>query len=114
MKFGVRTEETDWGTYKQTLIRNSDVRKFNDGYRQILAGTAEQRKILDAWLNERFQADELVYGIHTTNRAQMTCLIFTYAGKHLHFIDGADGGLFLASKELKRRLVEVRLRSPEV
>ncbi len=114
MRFGARTEETDWSTYKQTLIRNSDVRKFNDGYRQILAGTAGQRKILDAWLNERFQANELVYGIHTTNRAQMTCLIFNYAGKHLHFIDGADGGLFLASKELKRRLVEVRLRSPEV
>jgi len=112
MKFGIRTEETDWGTYKQTLIRNSDVRKFNDGYRQILAGTAAQRKELDAWLEERYRAGELVYGIHTTNRAQMTCLVFNYAGKHMHFIDGADGGLFLAAKELKRRLAEVKARPP--
>ena len=51
MKFGLRTEETDWGTYKQTLIRNSDVRKFNDGYRQILAGTAAQRKARWAWMH---------------------------------------------------------------
>ena len=114
MKSGIKTEETNWGKYKETLVRNSDVRKFNDGYRQILAGTAAQRKILDAWLNERFQNDELIYGIHTTDRAHMTCLIFNYAGKHVHFIDGADGGLYLASKELKRRLAEARVRSPVV
>lgn len=113
MRFGIKTEETDWGKYKETLVRNSDVRKFNDGYRQILAGTAAQRKELDAWLNERFQRDELVYGIHTTNRAHMTCLIFNYAGKHVHFIDGADGGLYLAAKEFKRRMAEVRVRTPE-
>ena len=114
MKFGIHTEETDWGTYKETLIRNSDVRKFNDGYRHILAGTAEQRKELDAWLEERFRNGELVYGIHTTNRAQMTCLVFNYAGKHMHFIDGADGGLFLAAKELKQRIAQVRVDAPQV
>ncbi len=114
MKFGIHTEETDWGTYKETLIRNSDVRKFNDGYRQILAGTAAQRKELDAWLEERFRAGELVFGIHTTNRAQMTCLVFNYAGKHMHFIDGADGGLFLAAKEMKQRIAQVRVDAPQV
>ncbi len=114
MRFGIRTKETDWGGYKQTLVRNSDVRKFNDGYRQILAGTRKQREQLDAWLDERFQDDELVYGIHATNRAQMTCLVFNYAGHHMHFIDGADGGLFLAAKELKKRLAMFRVRSPQV
>jgi hypothetical protein len=112
MKFGIHTEETDWGAYKQTLIRNSDVRKLNDGYRQILAGTAAQRKALDAWLNEYYQRGDLVYGIHTTNRAQMTCLVFNYAGKHMHFIDGADGGLFLAAKELKQRLAQWKVAQP--
>jgi Protein of unknown function (DUF3095) len=114
MKFGLRTEETDWSTYKETLVRNSDVRKLNDGYRQILAGTAAQRKALDAWLDERYRNRELVYGIHTTNRAQMTCLVFNYAGKHMHFIDGADGGLFLAAKELKQRLAQVKADSPQI
>lgn len=113
MKFGIRTEETDWGTYKETLIRNSDVRKLNDGYRQILAGNSAQRKVLDAWLDERYRNGDLVYGIHTTNRAQMTCLVFNYAGKHMHFIDGADGGLFLASKELKQRLAQVKVGLPQ-
>ncbi len=103
MKFGLRTEETDWSHYKPTLVRNADVRKFNDGYRQILAGTAEQRAALTAWLDARYAQRELVYGLHISDRAHMTCLVFSYAARHLHFIDGADGGLFLAAKAFKAR-----------
>jgi len=103
MKFGLKTEETDWATYKETLYRNTDVRKFNDVYRQILAGKPAQREALDAWLAERYAKRELVYGLHVTDRALMTCLVFNYSGKHLHFIDGADGGLFLAAKQFKDR-----------
>ena len=107
MKFGLKTEETDWSTYKDTLVKNTDVRKFNDIYRQILAGNAAQREKLDAWLAERYARRELVYGIHVTNRAHMTCLVFNYSGKHLHFIDGADGGLFLAAKQFKERAAKL-------
>lgn len=104
MKFGIRTGHTEWGRYKETLVRNADVRKFNDGFRQILAGGAAQREALTAWLDARVARHELVYGLHVADRAHMTCLVFDYAGHHLHFIDGADGGLFLASKALKQRL----------
>jgi Protein of unknown function (DUF3095) len=103
MKFGIRTQETDWGRYKETLSRNSDVRKFVDVYRQVLAGTEAQRAALTAWLEERYLRGELIYGIHVTDRAHMTCLVFNYAGKHLHFIDGADGGFFLAARAFKER-----------
>jgi hypothetical protein len=101
--FGLRTSETDWGRYKTILARNSDVRKFNDCFRQVLAGNAAQREALTAWMEERFKRREMVYGIHIANRAQMTCMVFNYSGRHLHFIDGADGGLFMAAKALKRR-----------
>ncbi len=37
----------------------------------------------------------------------MTCLVFNYAGRHLHFIDGADGGLFLAAKAFKERAAKL-------
>jgi hypothetical protein len=107
MKFGLKTQETDWSTYKETLYRNTDVRKFNDIFRQILAGKAAQREALDAWLAERYARQELVYGMHVTNRAHMTCLVFNYSGKHLHFIDGADGGLFLAAKQFKERAAKL-------
>jgi hypothetical protein len=107
MKFALKTAQTDWGTYKQTLIMNTDVRKFNDIYRQILAGNAQQRELLEAWLAERYASRELVYGLHVADRAQMTCLVFNYSGRHLHFIDGADGGLFLAAKSFKERAAKL-------
>ena len=103
IRFGMHTEKTDWRRYKTVLARNSDVKKFNDCFRQILAGTAAQRAALTAWLDERFARRELVYGMHVADRAQMTCLVFDYSGRHLHFIDGADGGLFMAAKALKAR-----------
>lgn len=103
MKFGLKTELTDWSRYKPTLVQNSDVRKFNDIYRQILAGTPAQREALEAWLAGRYARKELVYGLHVADRALMTCLVFNYQAKHLHFIDGADGGLFLAAKQFKER-----------
>ena len=103
MKFGIRTAETDWGRYKETLVSNTDVRKFVDIYRQVLAGTAAQRSALEAWLEARFARGQLIYGLHVTDRAHMTCLVFNYAGRHLHFIDGADGGFFLAARAFKER-----------
>ena len=108
MRFGIKTAATDWARYKTVMARNSDVRKFNDCFRQILAGTAEQRAALTAWLEQRFAAGELLYGTHVSARAQMTCLIFDYAGRHLHFIDGAGGGLFMAAKDLKARALKAR------
>jgi hypothetical protein len=107
MKFGLHTEETDWSRYKQTLARNSDVRKFNDVYRQILAGTAAQRAALTAWLEYRYAKGDLVYGMHVTDRAHMTCLVFNYSGRHLHFIDGADGGFALAARAFKERAAKL-------
>ena len=107
MKFGIRTGQTDWGGYKETLFRNTDVRKFNDVYRKILAGKTAQREALDTWLAEHYAKRELVYGLHVTDRAHMTCLVFNYSGRHLHFIDGADGGLFLAAKQFKERAAKL-------
>ncbi len=110
MKYGIRAG-ADWGRYKETVVRNTDVRKFSDHYSQILSGTAPQREALGLWLEERFRCGELVYGLHVSDRAHMTCLVFDYSGRHLHFVDGADGGLFLAAKAFKKRL-GIRGRSP--
>ena len=100
----MRSTPATSSTSQARLIRNSDVRKFNDVYRQILAGTAAQREALTAWLEERYAQRELAYGLHVTDRAHMTCLVFNYSGRHLHFIDGADGGLFSAAKAFKERV----------
>jgi len=54
-------------------------------------------------LQQQLKSRQLLYGLHVADRAHMTCLVFDYSGRHLHFIDGADGGLFLAAKAFKER-----------
>ena len=34
----------------------------------------------------------------------MTCLVFGYDNRHVHFVDGAEGGYAMAARELKQRL----------
>jgi hypothetical protein len=104
MRFGIKTSATDWSVYKKTLIQNTDFRRFIESYRQVLSGTADQRKELEDYLASRFAKGELVYGVHVSDRALMTCLVFDYSGNHLHFLDGADGGFALAAKEMKARV----------
>jgi hypothetical protein len=110
MRYGWRGRGTDWGGYRDAVVRNADVRKFIDVYRQILAGTAAQREALTAWLEDRYARGELVYGLHVSDRAHMTCLVFDYSGRHLHFVDGADGGFFLAAADFKKRVARLAER----
>jgi hypothetical protein len=70
----------------------------------IISGTAQQRVQLRAYLEEKRQAGKLVYGIHTSRHALMTCVLFDYFGKQVHFIDAAGGGYALAAREMKQQL----------
>lgn len=101
-----------WGTYKDEVIANTDRRKFDDTLRIVLSGTAAERQAMEAWLEERYRAGVLAYGLHVAPAALMTCLIGDRAaGDHVHFVDGANGGYAMAAVDLKRRLGEPRTRA---
>lgn len=102
-----------WDQYRAIVFRTADYKKYDDTLRMIIAGTPAQRARLTAFLEERYQAGDLVYGLHVTDRALMTCLVFERLGRQVHFVDGADGGYALAAKALKARL-EVRGQKSEV
>jgi nucleoid-associated protein YejK len=70
----------------------------------VISTKRNQTKELEKYLEEEYQNKNLVYGIHKSDSALMTCLIFQRHGKHIHFIDSSNGGYALAAKELKNRL----------
>jgi hypothetical protein len=75
----------------------------------------QQAQKLECWLESEFRLNQLVYGRWRSSSALMTCMLFDLSqARHLHLIDGADGGYALAAKAYKRRLTEFRIRlSPE-
>lgn len=104
MKTGSRALETDWGHYKDALVMNTDFRKFDDNLRMVISGNAAQRGRLERFLAAQYRHGSLVYGMHVSDRALMTCIISDYNLHHLHFIDGADGGYAMAARMLKSQL----------
>jgi hypothetical protein len=95
-----------WDKYKHTVIASTDREKFDDVLRMLISGTIAQREHLTTFLEEKYQLGQLVYGLHTSKTALMTCLVFDRFGKQVHFVDGSNGGYTLAAKQLKTQLAE--------
>ncbi len=100
----IATEETDWDAYPKLLRAATDYRKFDGVLRMILAGTTAQRQRLEALLSARYDAGDLAWGLHVSDRAVMTCLVYKRMGQQVHFVDGANGGYTAAAVPFKKRL----------
>lgn len=108
MALDYETSATDWSLYKTDMARNSDHRKFDDMLRVVISGSKSQRWELEEFLEQQYQQENLAYGIHVTNAAMITCMVFQYHRDHVHFVDGKNGGYVSASKELKRRMRNIK------
>ena len=104
VRFGVRTSETDWGEYPSRLRTATDYRKFDGVLRMVLAGTAAQRERLTAVLDRLHAERRVAYGLHVSDRAVMTCLVYERMGQQVHFVDGAGGGYTAAAVPFKSQL----------
>jgi hypothetical protein len=104
MTFKVQLQDVDWGVYKENAIAATDYKKFDDMLQMVIDGNETQRKKLNRYLKKNYKKGKLVYGLHISDRALMTCLVFERNGRQVHFVDGADGGYAVAAKAMKRRI----------
>jgi len=103
MNRGIATSSTAWGEYKTDVIANSDFRKFDEMIRLVVSCTKNQLKSVESWLEQKYVERKLVYGIHVSDAALITCMVFQYNRNHIHFVDGNNGGYASAAIELKKR-----------
>ncbi|MFB2835469.1 DUF3095 domain-containing protein [Floridanema evergladense] len=104
IKWKVKVNDTNWGEVKNLFLDSTDYKKFDDILRMVIAGNSEQRQELTNYLETLYQQGKLVYGLHHSDRAIVTCLVFERNGRQVHFVDGADGGYALAAKAMKKRI----------
>lgn len=100
----IDTGAVKWSHYRDELVQNSDFRKFDGMLRMTMDGSESQAARLQTFLEEEYRERRLVYGMQKSREALVTCIVQSYTGNHLHFVDGSDGGYALAARELKQRL----------
>lgn len=104
-RFGISVGDYNGATYRGELKSNTDFRKYDGALRMVLDVSPQQAAMIEDFLEEEYQAGRLIFGTWKADRAMMTCLLFSLSeSKHVHFIDGADGGYAMAASDLKRRI----------
>ncbi len=101
---GIETSETDWAEYPRLFRGSTDYRKFDGVLRMVLAGGPGERAALEEYLETMYRDGRLAYGLHVSDRAVLTCLVYERMGQQVHFVDGAGGGYTSAAVGFKRRL----------
>ncbi|MBC2858309.1 DUF3095 domain-containing protein [Stappia sp. 28M-7] len=95
--------------YLHQVALNTDFRKFDDTLRLVLDLDSREREALTGYLAREEASGRLAYGLHVSDEALMTCLVFSLEdNRHIHFIDGADGGYARAAQDFKQRLSAVK------
>ncbi len=91
--------------YAKSMETHSDYRKFDDMLRMIVDCSTSQINAIREFLEEKYQAGELFYGMFESSTSLMTCYVEDLKdGNHIHFIDGGDGGYAMAAKQLKAQM----------
>lgn len=104
----VQTRTSNWGQYKDNLIANTDYRKFDQALRMIISGSSSQRQKLSSRLEKHRRKGNIAFGLHVSPASLITCIVTDYDHAHVHFLDGANGGYAMASRELKQQLTASR------
>jgi hypothetical protein len=95
--------------YLREVIQNSDFRKFDGVLRMVLDGQPQQHDRLIRFLEAQSRDGQIAFGVHRSSSALVTCLIFDRAaGKHLHFVDGNDGGYAEAARAWKAQISQLQ------
>jgi Protein of unknown function (DUF3095) len=106
-RFGLTAGGMDGRRYRDELRLNSDFRRFNDTLRMVFDCTAAQAAKIEDFLVSLHEDGEVAYGVHRTDAALMTCLVFSLErSDHMHFLDGTNGGFTLAAREMKAQLAD--------
>jgi len=89
--------------YLHNLVSTSDTLVIDGRINTVISGTAEQREMLVNELNKLEAEGEILYGYHISKESVMSCYVRNINDKHIHFIDGAEGGYTKAAGVIKKK-----------
>ena len=91
--------------YKNELLKGAvDFARSGKTLALVFDCPVDRIDAVQQFLEKRSQRGELQYGMHVSDHAVMTCFVTSTEEKHVHFVDGGDGGYTKAATQLKARL----------
>jgi hypothetical protein len=90
--------------YLTQLVNMSDTLVIDGKINTVISGTTQQREELVTALNKLEAEGDIYYGIFVSGESVMSCYVRNMNDKHVHFVDGSEGGYTRAAGVLKRKL----------
>ena len=90
--------------YLNNLVDMSDTLVIDGKINTVISGTAQQREQLETELNEIENEGDIFYGLFVSKESVMSCYVRNMNDRHVHFVDGAEGGYTKAATVLKKKL----------
>ena len=91
--------------YLHNLVDLSDTLVIDGRINTVISGTPRQRELLETALNKIERDGEIIYGLHVSSESVMSCYVRNMSDRHIHFVDGAEGGYTKAAGVIKQKLV---------
>jgi hypothetical protein len=89
--------------YLRNLVSMSDTLVIDGRINTVISGTTEQREMLVRELNLLEAEGEIFYGLYVSKESVMSCYVRNLNDRHIHFIDGAEGGYTKAAGMIKKK-----------
>jgi len=89
--------------YLDKISMLSDTLMIDGTINTVLEGSTSKIEALREYLDIAEHDGKLSYGIHVTYASVMSCYVQDRKDKHIHFVDGTEGGYTSAALMLKRK-----------
>lgn len=91
-------------SYLQQLVQLSDTLVIDGRINTVISGTTAQRRELESALDEMEKSGDIYYGLFVSRESVLSCYVRNMNEKHIHFVDGSDGGYTRAAGVLKKKM----------
>lgn len=96
--------------YKYRITQLSDTIMLDGFLNTVISGTEKEVNKLKNLLDNLESKNKIIYGLHITHASIMSCYIEDRAEKHIHFVDGTEGGYTSAAIMFKEKLKKLEHR----
>ncbi|WP_289046234.1 DUF3095 domain-containing protein [uncultured Olleya sp.] len=93
--------------YVYKVSQLSDTIMLDGSINTVISGTEKQINRLQILLDDLESNKKIIYGLHTTHASIMSCYIQDRKEKHIHFVDGTEGGYTSAAIFVKQKIKDL-------